>query len=94
MERLTGAIVATGDKQMKIICTDHYLRDRERDPHAESIKMHHTSIPDDQSTSQYPKVLKMVIIPDRFNNLHFVIGTSAGNYLVTLCQRSRRTISE
>ncbi|KAG0301385.1 hypothetical protein BGZ98_008409 [Dissophora globulifera] len=83
MERLTGAIVATGDKQIKIICTEHYLRDRTQDPHAESIKTHHTSVPDDQSTSQYSKMLKIATIPDKFNNPHLVIGTSAGNYLVT-----------
>ncbi|KAF9370215.1 hypothetical protein BGX21_005638, partial [Mortierella sp. AD011] len=83
MERLIGAIVATGDKQTKIICIEHYLRDRTQDPHAESVMTHHTSIPNDQSTSQYPKALKIVTIPDKFNNPHFVIGTSAGNYLVT-----------
>ncbi|KAG0253622.1 hypothetical protein BGZ95_006265, partial [Linnemannia exigua] len=57
--------------------------DRSQDPHGESIRAHHTSVPDDQSTSQYPKAIKILTIPDRFNNLHFVIGTSAGNYLVT-----------
>lgn len=90
MERLIGAIVATGDKQAKIICTEHYMRDKAQDPHAESIKTHHTSLPDDQSTSQYPNVLKIVIIPDRFNNPHFVIGTSAGNYLVTLSKENNQ----
>ncbi|KAG0320786.1 hypothetical protein BGZ99_004292 [Dissophora globulifera] len=54
-----------------------------QDPHAESIKTHHTSIPDDLSTSQYSKMLKIATIPDKFNNPHLVIGTSAGNYLVT-----------
>ncbi|KAG0291526.1 hypothetical protein BGZ98_002983 [Dissophora globulifera] len=83
MERLIGAIVATGDKQTKIICTEHYLRDMAQDPHAESAMTYHPSIPTDQSTSQYPKALKIVTIPDRYNNPHFVIGTSAGNYLVT-----------
>ncbi|KAI9232561.1 MAG: hypothetical protein BYD32DRAFT_455366 [Podila humilis] len=90
MERLIGAIVATGDNQTKIICTEHYLRDRAQDPHAESIRTHHTSVPDDQSTSQYPKALKIVTIPDRFNNPHFVIGTSAGNYLVTASEEDSR----
>ncbi|KAF8947071.1 hypothetical protein BGZ46_005655, partial [Entomortierella lignicola] len=75
MERLIGAIVATGDKQTKITCIEYYLRDRARDPHAESVITHHTSVPNDQSTSQYPKALKIVTIPDKFNNPHFVIGT-------------------
>jgi len=35
-------------------------------------------------------VLKIVIIPDRFNNPHFVIGTSAGNYLVTLSKENNQ----
>ncbi|KAK5817042.1 hypothetical protein F5H01DRAFT_366428 [Linnemannia elongata] len=83
MERLVGAIVVTGNRQSRIICAEHYLRDRSQDPHGESVRAYHTSIPDDQSTSQYPKAIKILTIPDRFNNPHFVIGTSAGNYLVT-----------
>ncbi|KAH7053553.1 hypothetical protein BKA57DRAFT_502017 [Linnemannia elongata] len=83
MERLVGAIVVTGNRQLRIICAEHYLRDRSQDPHGESVRAHHTSVPDDQSTSQYPKAIKILTIPDRFNNPHFVIGTSAGNYLVT-----------
>ncbi|KAK3842809.1 MAG: hypothetical protein J3R72DRAFT_474606 [Linnemannia gamsii] len=83
MERLVGAIVVTGNRQSRIICAEHYLRDRSQDPHGESVRAHHTSVPDDQSTSQYPKAIKILTIPDRFNNPHFVIGTSAGNYLVT-----------
>ncbi|KAF9090918.1 hypothetical protein BGX27_002118, partial [Mortierella sp. AM989] len=90
MERLVGAIIATGDKQIKVICTEHFLRDKAQDPHAESLNTHHTSVPDDQTNSQYLMALKIVIIPDLFNNPHLAIGTSAGNYLITSSEEVNR----
>ncbi|KAF9100645.1 hypothetical protein BGX27_000314, partial [Mortierella sp. AM989] len=94
VERLIGAIIATGDKQTKIICIEYYLRDREQDPHAESIITHHTSVLDDQSTSQYPKALKIITTPDTFNNPYCVIGTIIGNYLVMLALACKQCFSK
>ncbi|KAF8939656.1 hypothetical protein BGZ58_009055 [Dissophora ornata] len=83
LERIVGAILATGSHQFKVLCVEAYSRDRLEDPHAESHSAAPASIPTDGATTQYKGKLKIVHINGEFSNKKLVIGVRSHDYLVT-----------
>ncbi|KAF9105033.1 hypothetical protein BGX27_009840 [Mortierella sp. AM989] len=73
----------TGPHQLKVLCAEVYNRDPVDDPHAESTKIHPSSLPTTGPATQYEGRLKIVQISDQFNNRKLVIGVRGYNYLIT-----------
>ncbi|KAF8944223.1 hypothetical protein BGZ46_006288 [Entomortierella lignicola] len=83
LERIVGAILETGQHRLELLCVEVYHRDSLFDPHAESQKVHPTSLPTVGPATQYKGRLKIVHIPNQYNNMKLVLGTRSHDYLIT-----------